>query len=113
MAISIPAFTLYGLVGCQHCSEAEMFLRTKRLPFILVLANSDPVADLGVRQLTGKDEYPVLIYKPTKEYVVGFKQDQYERLANAFDTLIGANAVSVFGSQQQPVGQTTQSTQAS
>src|SRR5882757_5304318 len=41
--IQLPAFTLYGLIGCPHCESAEKYLRVRNLPVNLVVANEDPI----------------------------------------------------------------------
>ena len=127
--MNIAPFTLYGLIGCPHCQEADTFLRGRGLPTIIVMANDDPVVKEGVlaisRQLVrdeakvaGKseeeiaaavaavtDEYPVLVSRVTKEVIKGFKKDQYERIVQTIFALNSASTASVFGSQQQPVAE--------
>jgi glutaredoxin len=101
----IVPFTLYGLVGCPHCVEAESFLRVRNLPFNLVIANDDPIADAGIKDVTGQANYPVLIYKPLKKYVVGFEKEKYAEFADNFYALLSASTPSVFNGGQQPVSQ--------
>ena len=129
-------FTLYGLLGCPHCSEAEKFLRSRGIATILVIANDDPIAKEGVlaagreaakakAKAAGAsetetaaaiaavvDEYPVLVSRLTKEIIRGYKQEDYERLANIVFALNGSGAPSVFSGQQQPVTQAPVQTQA-
>jgi glutaredoxin len=103
--MNIVPFILYGLVGCPTCAQAEEYLRKVGVPFAVFVVNGDPIADEGIKKITGKEvaEYPVLLYKATKELVVGYKPEDYERLAKSFYTLVGTSTPSVFDSQQQPV----------
>lgn len=110
--MNIAPFVLYGLVGCQHCESAVQFLSKVGVPFSIVVANDDPVATSGVEKLLGESAYPVLIYRPTKEYVKGFEADKYEKLTRAFYAAVGASIPSVFGSGQSDQSQVPVETQA-
>lgn len=101
--MNIPAFRLYGLLGCVHCENAERFLRERLVPAEFILATGDPIINEGVKKLTNKDEFPILLYRPTKEIVVGFKKEEYERLVTTFGTLVSASAPSAFGGRQQHI----------
>lgn len=70
-----------------------------------VVANDDPIINEGIKKLTGSEEYPVLLAKFNKEIVKGFKQEDYERVAQAFYALNGPSAPSLFGSEQQSQSQ--------
>ena len=107
----LPPFRLYALMGCPHCVEAENFLRNRVAPALTVIANDDPIANAGVKQLTGQEQYPVLCCTFNKEIVVGFKPEDYDRVVKLYHTLAGAGA---FGGaipdsnpsgQQQPISQ--------
>jgi hypothetical protein len=122
--MNISPFTLYGLKGCVHCHKAEAFMRARSLPTILVMANDDPVAKEGAiavsRELmrveskaAGKseeetatavaavvEEYPILVSRVTREVIKGFKEADYERLANVVFSLNSASASSVFAQEQ-------------
>lgn len=111
--MNLTPFILYGLLGCPHCAEAETYLRKVGVPTTLVIANEDPIADAGVKQLTGSSQYPILIYRPTKEYVVGFLPEKYERLARAFYSVSSAGVPGVFGGEQQPIAEVAQQTPVS
>lgn len=95
--MQIPPYTLYGLVGCPHCEAAEQFLRVRNLPVGLVIANEDPIADAGVKELTGGEDYPVLVNKITKSILKGFDEGKYRELAEDFYARSGAGAPNVFG----------------
>ena len=105
MAITIPPFVLYGLIGCPHCNEAEMYLRKAGVPFMSIVSNDDVIIDEGIKKILGleRSEYPVLLYKISKEVVKGFQPDQYERLTKSFYSFVGSSAPSTFSGQQQPV----------
>lgn len=105
--ISIPPFVLYGLIGCSHCAEAENYLKRAGVPFSVFVANEDPIADEGIKKLSGREQstYPVLLYKLTKEIVVEYKPEEYERLVKDFYSRLSASTPSVFGSEQQPVSE--------
>lgn len=113
---NVIPFVLYGLVGCPHCVEAEKFLRSRGLPTQLIVANEDPVADAGAkannRQHPGTAEYPILVSKLTKEIKVGYVLEDYERIANAFFTIVSSSAPSLFGGEQQSVPQAPVQTEA-
>lgn len=110
--VSIPPFVLYGLVGCPHCAEAEAYLKKVGVPFSIFIANLDPIAEEGIKKLTGKEEatYPVLLYKVTKEIVVEYKPEEYERLSKSFYALAGASTPSVFSGEQPNISQSAQQT---
>jgi glutaredoxin len=99
--IQLPPFVLYGLFGCPHCVEAEKVLREAKVPAQLTISNDDPIISAGIMTLTGKDEYPVLLYRPTKEVISGFKPLEYDRIIKSFNSLVSASTVSVFDSGQQ------------
>lgn len=103
--MQLPFFTLYGLIGCPHCRSAEQFLKARNIPVLLMIANDDPVIAAGVKQITGKDEFPVLVSRlpNMKEVKSGFVEEDYERFAKSFYSLNGAGSSSLFASQQQPV----------
>lgn len=99
--MQLPPFTLYGLIGCSHCANAEAFLRSRNLPFIAMIANEDPIVNAGVKELTGNDTYPVLVVKFNKEIIAGFKQEDYERVASAFYAVNSPSTNSLFAGEQQ------------
>lgn len=103
----LPPFTLYGLIGCPHCASAERFLQSKLVPYIIVVANGDPVADSGIKKLfeTEQAEYPVLVSRVTNEVKKGFVEGEYERMVQDFISRNVAGASSVFGSEQQLSGE--------
>ena len=111
--MNVPAFTLYGLVNCPHCANAEMFLTGHGLTFNAVIANEDPIANAGVKQITGQEEYPVLVYKLTKEILKCFAREEYERVANDYFARVSASSPSIFGSGQQPQPQASSESKAS
>lgn len=100
--VTIPQFTLYGLLGCPHCSQAETFLRARNIPALLVIANNDPIIIKGIKEVTGQENYPVLWHRASNEIVIGFNQEAYERLAKNHFDLVGANSSGLFGGGQQP-----------
>jgi glutaredoxin len=100
----LPPFRLYGLVGCPHCVEAESYLHEKGLPAILVVANDDPIAQAGVKALTGEDAYPILCCTIDKTIVKGFKRDEFDRLAELYRTTFGGGLHNGVGGQLQPNG---------
>lgn len=108
--MSIAPFVLYGLMNCPHCLQAEVYLKKAGVPFTVFVANDDPIADEGIKKITGKEtsEYPVLLYKVTKDVVVGYKPEEYERLSKSFYSLVSASSPSVFGGQQPDIPQGAQ-----
>jgi glutaredoxin len=108
--MGLSPFVLYGLMGCPHCSDAETYLKKAGVPYLINVANEDPIADEGIKKLTGKDaaEYPVLLYKLTKQIVVGYKPEEYEHLVRAFFTFVGSSTPNTFGGQQPDIPQATQ-----
>jgi len=101
--MNLPLFTLYGLIGCPHCSEAERYLSARRIPFLLHISNDDPIANGGVKAVTSKEEYPVLVSKlDTKniEVIVGFKENEYERIVSLFYKSVSASILSIFAGEQ-------------
>jgi len=110
--MNIPAFTLYGLIGCPHCGEAETFLKTRNIPFSVVVANEDPIANAGVTQIVGEGVYPALVYKVTKEVLRGFVREDYERVISHFGSILSASSPNVFSNGQQPIPQVTSESQA-
>lgn len=98
----VPPFTLYGLIGCPHCAEAEAYLRARNLPVNLVVSNEDPIADAGVKAVLGSPMYPVLIYRPTSAILTGFDEGKYSEVANDYFKRLSAGSANVFGSGLQP-----------
>lgn len=108
----IPFFTLYGLIGCPHCEEAEKYLKVRGIPVHLVIANDDPVADQGIEKIFGIKEYPVLVDKRLKQLIKGFKKEEYERIADDFYSFASTNTGSVFSSPaSQPQAEPVQTAQ--
>ena|ERR1700682_1509273 len=105
--MNIPPFTLYGLLGCSHCEEAEKFLKVRNLPGMIMIANGDPIIDEGIKKVTQseKAEYPVLVSRVNNqiEIVKGFQKDQYDRLAELHFSSVSPNSPNVFGSGQQSI----------
>lgn len=97
------AFTLYGLIGCPHCELAENFLRVRNMPGIIIPADGDPIIAAGVKELTGGNEYPVLVSRLTNEVIKGFVPETYERLAKLYFESISGSTQSIFSGGQQPV----------
>src|SRR6266481_1406411 len=88
----LPPFRLYGLIGCPHCVEAEQFFRTEGLPVLVVIGNDDPIAEAGVKAVTGKPEaaFPMLVCTFGKQIVEGFKEDEYRKLFDAYRILFNS-----------------------
>jgi hypothetical protein len=112
----IPPFTLYGLQGCNQCSQAELFLRSRGLPFMFVVCNDDPIAQAGAAVVTKSwmdanhknvPAFPILISRVTKEWKVGFEKAEYERIANACYDVVHASSASVFGVGQPDIEATS------
>jgi len=99
---TIPQFTLYGLIGCPHCFQAETFLRARSMPAFLIVSNNDPIIAKGVKEITGQENYPVLWHRLTNEIVIGFNQEVYERLAKNYFDGVSAGASGLFSGVQQP-----------
>ena len=100
--MSLPPFTLYGVVGNSDCELAEKFLRVRNVPGIIMLADGDPVIQEGIKKVTESEqaEYPVLISRVNQvEVVKGFQEEQYERLVKAYFTSLNANTSSVFAAK--------------
>jgi glutaredoxin len=97
--MNIPPFVLYGLIGCVHCVKAEGYLRKVGVPFTIYLGNDDPIIDEGIKAMIkkGASEYPLLLYKPTKELVIGFQSEKYERLVRTFYSVSQSSVPSAFG----------------
>lgn len=106
--MQLPAFVLYGLIGCPHCVEAEAYFRKIGIPFVIVVANEDPIIDEGIKKFSGKEiaEYPVLLYKTTKDIVIGYNPEKYEQLVKSFYALASSSAPSIFGGQQPNIAPT-------
>jgi glutaredoxin len=97
-------FRLFGLIGCPHCVDAEKYLREKFIPADLIVSNDDPVIAEGVKLIgkTSEPQFPVLLYRPTKELIVGFKPEEYERVISHYSSLVRTSAPNTFGGGQQP-----------
>lgn len=106
--MTITPFVLYGLLGCPHCGEAENYLKRAGVPFFSFVANEDPIADEGLKAITKQDkaDYPVLLYKLTKQIVVGYRPEQYEQLVRDFYTRVGAGTSDTFSGQHPPSSET-------
>lgn len=100
--MNLVPFRLYGLPGCPHCASAENFLRSKRVPAELIIALGDPIVAEGVKQLTGAENYPILVSRATNEIITGWKPEEYERVERAYTALSGAGAPNLFGGELQP-----------
>lgn len=112
--IQLPPFTLYGLLGCPHCAQAEQYLRVRGIPVNLVVANDDPIADAGIKAVLKEElaQYPVLVNRITKSLQTGFDEGKYRELTDAYFNLAGAGAPNFFGGGQQPQPQTAEQVQA-
>lgn len=100
----LPPFRLYGQVGCPHCVEAQNFLLKENLPYLVVVTNDDPVADAGLRAFskTGEPKVPLLVCTFSKQIVEGFPNDEYRKLADAYNTLFRPSTPNVSAGEQQP-----------
>lgn len=88
---------LYSLFGCPHCEEALKFLLEKctingQFGFQSLAVNQDPLALAGVRAVTGKEEFPVLVSFITNEVIRGFNREEYERIAQVFSDMFRPGA---------------------
>ena len=110
--MNIPPFVLYGLMGCPNCASAENYIRKIGVPASLNICNGDPICAAGIEKITGKNEYPVLVYRPSKEIIVGFQPEAYERLARNFYSLHSSSVPSVFGGEEFTVTQAPQQAEA-
>ncbi|SRR6266404_596879 len=99
----LPPFRLYGLIGCPHCVQAEQLFRTEGLPVLVVIGNDDPIAEAGVKAVTGKSEanFPMLVCTFGKQIVEGFKEDEYRKLFDAYRILFNSPRPSVEASGGQ------------
>jgi hypothetical protein len=90
-------FRLYGLDGCPHCREAWQFINGHKMPADMVVANNDPVIEKGIVAVIGGTEaqYPVLVSRLTSEIIVGWKPEDYDRLAKVFETLIRTGSLGI------------------
>lgn len=104
------AFRLYGQVGCPHCAQAEQFLRVRNLPAQIIPLFGDPVVASGIQAITGGDAIPVLIsfLSPEVEVIVGYKENEYKRLAELF-----FDVMSRASTPDAPIAQSDNSGQAS
>jgi hypothetical protein len=85
--------------------EAEMFLRDNSLPYSAVVANDDPIAQAGVKQLTGAEDFPVLCCTLDRTIVRGFNLVEYKRLLELYRLESGAGAVARANPQQHSDGE--------
>ena len=101
-AIQVPPFTLYGLLGCPHCAQAEQYLRVRGIPVNLVVANEDPIADAGVKAILNESQaqYPVLVNRISKSIQKGFDEGKFRELTDSYFALAGAGAPNFFGGGQ-------------
>ena len=103
-------FRLYSLFGCPHCEEALKFLIDKcvingQFGFQSLAVNQDPIAMAGVRAVTGKEEFPVLMSFITNEVIKGFNKEEYERLARVFNDMFRTGAPNVPAAESNNSGQ--------
>ena len=122
----LPPVTLYGMAGCPHCERALHFLRSESIPHELRV--SDPITDNGVMLLTAKlveDKgeskvvevnvkafYPVLWSPLTTRIIPGWKQEEYEQLADAYNRERRRLALDFASAQGNGDGQAAQPAQA-
>lgn len=111
---NVPFFRLHGLVGCPHCFDAENFLRSRQVPFLVNIGNNDPIIMAGVKEVTQGEQFPILVVTFTNpiEIIVGFKPEDYDRLARLYHQLAGSGAFAVPDSGQQPQQEAPEQTQA-
>lgn len=105
--MQIPPFTLYGLIGCQHCVNAEQYLKLRNIPFIAMYINGDPIIGAGIKAVTKADEAPVLVCRISNEIITGFKESDYERVTKLYYSGVGAGPISIFAGEQQSVARNT------
>jgi glutaredoxin len=99
---------MYVLEGCPSCQQAVNFMQSKQLPCEIILANNDPIIKAGNEQLNnGVDNYPVFMCNMTKDIVVGFKLEEYERITQAVSVLFRNGTWNVNNSGQPTLVQNT------
>lgn len=104
--MNLPPFTLYGLIGCPHCEQAEQFLRTRSIPALLMISNEDPIIAAGIKEVTGSDEFPVLVSRLSSEVIKGFKSEDYDRVTKIYFDSVSAGASGSVFAGQQPLAET-------
>lgn len=98
---------LYGSESCPHCMAAIAFLQSSKVPTQLVPVLNDPVIHSGLSQLFGTEiKLPVLVSLGTNEIIVGFKSDEYERIAKSFYVEPDSGAPGEVGAESQHSGET-------
>ncbi len=90
----INPLILYAQNGCPGCAQAIPFWQRTNLPLIIIEINIDPFAAEGIKALHSSKQImvPALVSPLTKEYVFGFNQLAYERIADAYRAAIRAVA---------------------
>ena len=92
---------MYVLDGCPSCQKAANFVQSKQVPCEFILANNDPIITAGKKSLNnGEDKYPVFVCNMTKDIIVGFKEEDYDRVCKAAGVLFGNSTWNVSGGGQ-------------
>lgn len=101
--LTLPPFRLYGLVGCRHCMDAEVFMREKAVPVEMIVCNDDPIIQAGIQAHTKQEGYPVLLCRQSHEIITGFQPETYERVVRAYLAVVSASPAGVFSGGQLAV----------
>ncbi len=96
--MNVP-FRLYGQPGCPHCEKAAQFFVGAQVPAQFVVVGNDPIALEGIKKCLGSEtvSIPCLVsaVSAQPEIIVGFKEEDFSRVVEAYRALVRANTPSV------------------
>lgn len=98
-------FRLYSLENCPFCLQARNFLVGSGVPWEDIISDNDPIIKTGIEKLAGEDRFPVLLSRVTNEIILGWKEEDYKRVVEAYNRINGAGATNLSVDRKPVVGE--------
>ena len=102
--INLPPVRLYGEDGCPFCQQAVQFFQNNRIPIQGIAVDEDPIIIEGAKFWLRKAQslpcdadlkasIPVVVsFLNPKEVLLGYNEDGYKRIVEAYRAFISASA---------------------
>lgn len=116
--INVPPVRLYGENNCPFCERAAQFFHANNIPIQGIAVDEDPIIREGIKLVSKQTEVkiPVVVsFLNPKEVILGYNEDGYKRIVEAYRAFISASAgdfaVSIVADPEppSPVAQESQS----
>ena len=93
--INLPPVRLYGEEGCPFCQQAVQFFQSNRIPIQGIAVDEDPIIQEGIKAVSKMTDVkiPVVVsFLNPKEVILGYSEDGYKRIVEAYRAFISASA---------------------